>query len=241
MSNQHRLQQLSNRLSQVGAAKPQLNSPKLSLTSHRIQELHDEIRMTADSNSSQFTALSLSLNRIAKLLHKERETREILFEAKAQELEQTHESLKELLCSGLAQREETDAKLLKFLNDKVSTLRAQITEEAATRSSELQHMHIALASALPTIEDRARSLFSGLESLESALRSEFNIQTQKTREQAENNRKAQEQNEAELQKRARELARQLATELAQERREREHSNEQLLGLLEESCCRLESS
>jgi len=233
-----RIQKISERLSNIRSNVGQEKVGRIDDLEKRYQILESQMWENNDTNSQKFSALRDQTCKVQKLIEEEQNTRETLFEEKSKQLEQTQESLQELLQAEITARRETENRLVNYLEEKAAKVRNEILSSGRLHSSGLEEVKSKVQTELPGMEDEVRRQKQERESLESSIFNQLRQELDKVETEVASERKAREETEEALLNMLRDVVSRMKSEVDQERRDREATEENLLSLLEDTCNKL---
>mmetsp|Transcript_7837 Transcript_7837/g.11558 ORF Transcript_7837/g.11558 Transcript_7837/m.11558 type:complete len:253 (-) Transcript_7837:801-1559(-) len=233
-----RIQKISERLSNIRSNVGQEKVSRIDDLERRYQSLESQMWENNETNSQKFSALRDQTCKVQKLIEEEQNTRETLFEEKSKQLEQTQESLQELLQAEITARRETENRLVNYLEEKAAKVRNEILNSGRLHSSELEEVKSKVQTELPGMEDEVRRQKQERESLESNIFNQLRQELDKVETEVASERKAREETEEALLNMLRDVVSRMKSEVDQERRDREATEENLLSLLEDTCNKL---
>jgi hypothetical protein len=239
--NRARIAQLSDKLTGLQTTLEEERAQKLHLIERRLRGSQDKTDEMADKMHHDTRIVTQQVQRLQSELEEERRAREMLAEAKGEELSKVDQRLQLALQAEIDARKQSHDRVVGFLEEKLRTLAHDVERERSSLDTLEARKIEVTGTLLPELQGLVEIEQTEREKAENRV-----IQTiQKELRSVEDGLLAEQSSREEgmevLMKGLQESMTRLKEEVIQERKDREDTQEKLLELLEETCRRIDAS
>jgi hypothetical protein len=229
---------LSERLQGIQAALDGDKSGQSEHLERQLQALEMQMDDLQEQNCRKFSAYREQLTKIQSFFDEGHEAREAALDVKFKELSSLEERIGDAIEAEGSNRKETEAKLMKLIEDRTNQLRAELKKSVHKRKDLLETVQQRLDSQLPNLDAALQREVTQRVNLEEESKRQINEEIGHLQSTVETERRAREEAEEGLLTMMRTIVGKVKGELEEERRTREDSEETMLGLIEEACVKI---
>lgn len=233
-----RIYQISERLAGIQVSIETDKGSKVNQLESRIDLLFEKFEDSQEQANKKFNTFKDQVFALQNSLSQTIDTRESYFQQRSNELLDREDAFKGLFGDIDHSKRESDQKLHKLLDDRINSLRNEITRENKVKSEGLESIKQYFNQKIPLIQEMLKAEVINREKTQDELAMNMTKEIEKSQNLIFHERKAREETEEAMLVMLQDLVSRMKNEIEQERNEREESEETLLNLLEETCGKL---
>jgi len=219
-----------------------LDKDKASRYDHlqgKMKHLDERLSASQDAGAKKFGVLKDHMLLFQDALQSERVNRELLAEAKEQEILKVDAALQITLRSEQDARKEAEQKILRVFEDKTSYLKDEITHSGKVRMDNEAKLRRFLEVDIPKLYEGLREEVENRELMEQRMLKRAMDEVTQLQSAILTEKKAREDTEEAILRMMEDVVSKMQAEIQTERRERERTEEMLLTLLNDTCHNLQ--
>ncbi|EGR27632.1 hypothetical protein IMG5_192870 [Ichthyophthirius multifiliis] len=233
-----RFNKISQKLSQIPLNQENSRANRIDQFQQKVYFLDERFNNTIETYNKKISNLKEEIFRLQKVVEDNSKSYEFQLESRNKEINNLDLKLSQKLEYEILSRRESESKQIRYLEEKVNFLRADISTETRIRTELLNQLNSTLESDLPKLYEIVKS--------EGAEREECdNLTLKKTAEEIKKlndiisiQKRNREDSEASIFEMLKDLVNRVKQEIDQEKNEREQSQDVLVKLLEDAANKL---
>lgn len=210
-------------------------SQKIETLDVKTRAIEERVNSTINDYNKRISGLKEEVLRLQKGLEDESRAYDHAIEAHSNEIGIFQEKVIGKMESEAAARKDSEAKLLRVIEEKANSLRQELSKDSKIRSEIIEGLTQTLENDIPKLYDSIKSAATDRGEADAEVLKKFGEDYAKVNENFVGEKKRREESENSIYEMMRDLVNRVKSEIEGVRKERENSEETLLNLIEDAC------
>ncbi|KAL4435787.1 hypothetical protein ABPG74_015755 [Tetrahymena malaccensis] len=233
-----RFNKISEKLSQIPLSQEGSRANRIDNFEQRVRQIDEKFNTSIEQYNKKIAGLKEEVFKLQKLVEDNSKSFELQLETRNKEITNLDNKLAQKLENEIASRRDSESKQVRYLEEKINFLRADISTETKIRSEILSSLNATLEADLPKLYEIVKSEGVERESCDSITLKKAADEIKKIHDFLATQKRTREETESTIFEMLKELVNRIKSEIDEERKDREQSQETLVSLLEDAANKL---
>ncbi len=236
-----RMRQIADKLSGLQAGLDEEKQARRDAIEMKLKVLEEKLTKTTVAEETKLNGIKEQLGKLEDQISTNRAARDVLDERKTKELRLVESSITLDLGVEKQARKDSEAKILKAIDERCYTLRLELAKEKKAREEAEEKQNREMAEEILRLSESLDGERRDREDKYSRMIKKLNTEIDELTKTLGDERKEREDSEQTMFKMLEDVSTRIMADIGKERQDRESTEETLLKLLEQTCSSVEAS